>query len=96
METQNTNDTAILKARIAELEAMLSPIGADGTGMTLRDHFAARAMQGLLAMKRAGKFVNDDGLTASDDEDNMLFAHTNYLAQEAYMISDMMLKARQA
>jgi len=46
----------------------------DAPGMTLRDYFAAKAMQVLIA--------NDD---TDLDED----------ARDAYMIADMMLKARE-
>jgi hypothetical protein len=50
-------------------------------GMTLRDYFAAKAMQGELACQNA------DGGTWHD---------INRLAVHAYQIADAMLKARQA
>jgi len=62
-------------------------------GMTLRDYFAAKAMIGLMSMERAGEYVDDEGLP-NYDEEGTLFAHTDFLAEEAYMIADMMLKAR--
>ena len=63
-------------------------------GMTLRDYFAAKAMIGLMSMERAAGYVNEEGLP-NYDEEGTLFAHTHFLAEEAYMIADMMLKARQ-
>ena len=67
-------------------------------GMTLRDYFAAKAMQGLLAMERASEFVDEYGCEVGDEPGSVgtLFAHTQFLADEAYMIADMMLKAREA
>ena len=55
-------------------------------GMTLRDYFAAKAMQGLISCpdwrENAGEDVDMD---ASD-----------YTANAAYMMADAMLKARDA
>ena len=62
-------------------------------GMTLRDYFAAKAMVGLMSMERSGEYVDEEG-NPNDDETGTLFAHTHFLAEEAYMIADMMLKAR--
>ena len=67
------------------------------TGMTLRDYFAAKAMQGLMGTERAEQYMGEDGLEMDYDEDGSvgtLFVHTDQMAQEAYMIADMMLKAR--
>ena len=54
-------------------------------GMTLRDYFAAKAMQGLISCpdwrENAGEEV---GMDASD-----------YTAVAAYMMADAMLKARE-
>jgi hypothetical protein len=55
--------------------------GKPEEGMTLRDYFAAKAMQGELACQ------NVDGGTWHD---------INKLAVHAYQIADAMLKARQA
>jgi len=65
-------------------------------GMTLRDYFAAKAMLGLMGMNRAEEFVDENGdeMTYEDGDVGTLFVHTNFLAEEAYMIADMMLKAR--
>jgi hypothetical protein len=51
-------------------------------GMTLRDYFAAKAMQGLIASPRG----TPDGSDATDE----------YYAKNAYIMADAMLKARQA
>ena len=66
------------------------------SGMTLRDYFAAKAMLGLMGMNRAEEFVDENGdeMTYEDGDVGTLFVHTNFLAEEAYMIADMMLKAR--
>ena len=69
------------------------------TGMTLRDYFAAKAMLGLMRMERAEQFVDEGGLEMDYEEEGetgTLFVHTNFLAEEAYMIADRMLKAREA
>jgi hypothetical protein len=67
-------------------------------GITLRDYFAAKAMLGLMRMERAEQFVDEDGFEMGyeEGETGTLFVHTNFLAEEAYMIADMMLKAREA
>jgi hypothetical protein len=51
-------------------------------GMTLRDYFAAKAMQGLIASPRG----TPDGSDATDV----------YYAKCAYLVADAMLKAREA
>ncbi len=51
-------------------------------GMTLRDYFAAKAMQGLVTASH-----NDGGCVKCDDK---------YIAPLAYEIADEMLKAREA
>jgi hypothetical protein len=51
-------------------------------GMTLRDYFAAKAMQGLIASPRG----TPDGSDATDE----------YYAKCAYIMADAMLKAREA
>ena len=67
-------------------------------GMTLRDYFAAKAMLGLMAMNKAEEFVDENGdeMTYEEGSVGTLFVHTDFLAKEAYMIADMMLKARDA
>ena len=51
------------------------------TGMTLRDYFAAKAMQGFLA------YATHKGIYAPPD---------NELASAAYELADAMMKAREA
>ena len=66
--------------------------------ITLRDYFAAKAMVGLMAMERAQQYITEDGIEMDYEKEGdigTLFVHTDLMAQEAYMISDMMLKARQ-
>jgi hypothetical protein len=50
-------------------------------GMTLRDYFAANAMQGLIASPRG----TPDGRDATD----------TYYAKSAYLMADAMMKARE-
>lgn len=52
-------------------------------GMTLRDYFAAKAMQGLMGRDWSDFKVSDDELIA-------------IWARSAYGVADAMLKARQA
>jgi hypothetical protein len=52
------------------------------TGMTLRDYFAAKAMQGFIASPRD----TPDGRDATD----------TYYAKCAYLVADAMMKAREA
>jgi hypothetical protein len=66
-------------------------------GMTLRDYFAAKAMVGLMGMERAEQYIDEDGFEMNYDKEGdigTLFIHTDRIAEEAYMIADMMLKAR--
>jgi hypothetical protein len=55
-----------------------SRLGSDADGMTLRDYFAAKAMQGLLAQSEGGAF----------------FSPVKEAANYAYSMADAMLKAR--
>ena len=74
-------------------------LGMHLSGMTLRDYFAAKAMQGLMSMTRAGEYVDEEqGLPMDYEEgsEGTLFVHTDWLAIEAYKIADAMLKARSA
>jgi hypothetical protein len=67
-------------------------------GMTLRDYFAAKAMVGLMGMEKAEEFVDEEGyeMIGEEGEIGTLFIHTELFVKEAYMIADMMLKAREA
>ena len=54
-------------------------------GMTLRDYFAAKAMQGLISCPDWRESAGEDvGMDASD-----------FTASAAYMMADAMLKARE-
>ena len=77
------------------MNAFPNPHLTNETGMTIRDYFAAKAMQGLMSMDRANEFVDEDGVPDYDHE-GTLFVHTKYLAEEAYMIADAMMEARNA
>ena len=61
------------------------PVNAfnDMEGMTLRDYFAAKAMQTLLG----SEFTSEHGLQEG---------WMTSLAHESYMVADAMLKAREA
>jgi hypothetical protein len=62
------------------------PVGYNGhEGMTLRDYFAAQAMQGLLANGWCASLRNDH---YGEDAGN------SSVAIDAYMMADAMLKAR--
>jgi hypothetical protein len=58
------------------------PLPNMNTGMTLRDYFAAKALQGLIASPRG----TPDGRDATD----------TYYAKCAYLVADAMMKAREA
>jgi hypothetical protein len=58
---------------------------ADSNGMTLRDYFAAKAMQGLCA-----GFASPDG----GWPDSRCSEHYDVAAAHAYLMADAMLKAR--
>ena len=72
------------------------PTSNEDYGMDLRDYFAAKAMLGLMSMEKAEEFVDEEGYEMGDEEGDSgtLFVHTEFLAKEAYMLADMMLKAR--
>jgi hypothetical protein len=70
------------------------------SGMSLRDYFAAKAMQGFLSQSHAGpKEWTDMGHGWGEDCANQLNAHRRSvaasLADFAYAIADEMLEARQ-
>jgi hypothetical protein len=71
--------------------------GEHALSMTLRDYFAAKAMVGLMGTERANQYIDEGGLEMDYEEEGSvgtLFVHTDQMAEEAYMIADMMLKAR--
>ncbi len=66
--------------------------------LTMRDYFAAHAMIGLMSMDHASEFVDeDDGFEMDYEKEGStgtLFIHTKWLAVEAYIIADQMIKQR--
>ena len=54
-------------------------------GMTLRDYFAAKAMQGFIANTLAMQAISDNFPNEGDE----------YIAQESYRMADAMLKQRE-
>ena len=64
------------------MNAFPNPHLTDQLGMTLRDYFAAKAMQGLIASPRG----TPDGSGATDV----------YYAKCAYLVADAMMEARDA
>lgn len=65
-----------------ETRQLVGSIYADSRGMTLRDYFAAKAMQGLLASPRA----------PGDGDENPVT--TESIARLSYLMADAMLAAR--
>ncbi len=67
---------------------------AGQSGMSLRDYFAAKAMQGLSSntvwVSFVRGFINGEGVKEHLAADRGL----EYMANEAYRIADAMLKAR--
>lgn len=66
-------------------------------GVTMRDYFAAKAMQAIISTDRAQEPVDEYGceMGCEDGDYGTLFIHTRFLADEAYVIADAMLKARE-
>jgi hypothetical protein len=85
-----------MQGRIAKTDTFNKPKGVN-MEITLRDYFAANAMVGLMGMERAELYIGEDGIEMDYDKEGdigTLFVHTDFLTEEAYMIADMMLKAR--
>ena len=60
----------------------------------LRDYFAAKAMQALI-QANSEVYVTDDEQFCSEDENGTLFAHSEMLPKEAYMIADSMIEEKE-
>ena len=60
----------------------------------LRDYFAAKAMQALI-QANSEVYVTDDGQFCSGDENGTLFAHSEMLPAEAYMIAQSMIEEKE-
>lgn len=67
----------------------LEAFGEDKTGMTLRDYFAAKAMQGIFM----GSIEWSPTYKHPDDASLEVFKD---IAQDSYAMADAMLKAREA
>jgi len=66
-------------------------------GISVRDHFAGLAMQGLLATpEMADKYVDEEEgyEITEDDHAGTWYPHTKFFAESCYTIADEMLKAR--
>lgn len=63
-------------------------------GMTLRDYFAAKAMQAILQSGKWGPETADD--LHYEDDYEFVNNKANCLAEGAYQMADAMLKAREA
>ena len=61
--------------------AFPNPHLRDGSGMTLRDYFAAKAMQGMLANPKLEKQI--------------LLVGKSWIEESAWKVADAMLKARE-
>ena len=79
------------------------PLTSDSEGMTLRDYFAAKAMQGMMAQSHHTPGVLDwtsAGRGWGEDCANSLNRHEEHMAMTmagfAYQIADAMLKTRQS
>jgi hypothetical protein len=71
-----------MKENTAQIDPdWLKKTGGDALDMTLRDHFAGLAMQGLLA-------------TGSDYEDDIHGSGWNWVAAASYKMADAMLEER--
>jgi hypothetical protein len=55
----------------------------ENRGMTLRDYFAAKALESILYMDRGSGIIGVNN-------------HEHYCAKDAYRVADAMLKAREA
>jgi hypothetical protein len=79
-----------------------NPVDDQGSAMTLRDYFAAKALQGMLSSEAymreidaaAENFRDDDGKPA--DALQKKKAQIKVVTRTAYDLADGMLKARQA
>jgi len=63
----------------------LEAFGEDKTGMTLRDYFAAKVLQGVMSSVEMGIVFSKGDKPPSDE-----------IAESAYAMADVMMKAREA
>jgi hypothetical protein len=83
MSNTNTGGPAFPEVRIRSGDNYNPPTKLYYGGMTLRDYFAAKAMQTLLGSEYTSEHGLHEGWTGA-------------LAHESYMVADAMLKAREA
>jgi hypothetical protein len=81
MSNTNTGGPAFPAVKIISGDNYNPPTKVYHGGMTLRDYFAAKAMQGIIASEQPG-----------DEE----FVTPEMYARDAYQYADAMLKAREA
>lgn len=62
-----------------------NPFRSDASGMSLRDYFAAKAMQGFIANSLTMQVISDNFPNEGDE----------YIAEQSYGIADAMLKQRE-
>lgn len=67
---------------------MLYEHGGEADGMTLRDYFAAKAMQSILPQYDVCAAGDDEGYATKPDSLPLL------LAKDAYAVADAMMEAR--
>ena len=65
---------------------VIGPGGKDSNGMTLRDYFAAAAMQSIMNSKFYSDMRNDIGWQE--------IGEWHYLSEECYGVADAMMEAR--
>ena len=70
------------------------PTGTAFQGMTLRDYFAAKALQAIIQSGIRGPGVAD--LLQHGDDQEYVAAKASCLAKGAYQMADAMLRARQS
>lgn len=71
-----------------------NPTTGDFHGMTLRDYFAAKAMQALVTA-RSEVFMNDrEGVVCGDETDDTEYITSDWIGLDAYSIADRMLDAK--
>ena len=83
MSDTNTGGPAFPEVRIISGDNYNAPTKVYYGGMTLRDYFAAKAMQALMTSDKYGGIVGINN-----------YEHNR--AKDAYKVADAMLKAREA
>ena len=84
-EKNNGGPAFPIKGFYADSSGFICDVVVDNSGMSLRDYFAAKAMQGLISA------CNSDGIWTGCGDKKM----NDNMAITAYMVADSMLKARE-